>query len=148
MAQFKRPRYWRFVEEFPMTVTGKIQKYRLRELAITVGAPRAAFLIHDSTRAVLDPIATLGMVGRPYPSVPTAHPTHIAARAFRQRQALAEDGAAARTAEPVLAANGSPVLAAAITRANTGDDDAVAPLGVVVLSVVFLFRFGVVSSDS
>ena len=30
----KIPRYVRFVSEFPMTVTGKIQKFRMRELAI------------------------------------------------------------------------------------------------------------------
>ena len=30
LAAFKRPRYWRIVEAFPMTVTGKVQKYRLR----------------------------------------------------------------------------------------------------------------------
>jgi fatty-acyl-CoA synthase len=34
LASFKVPRYWRFVDSFPMTVTGKIQKFRLRELAI------------------------------------------------------------------------------------------------------------------
>jgi fatty-acyl-CoA synthase len=34
LAGYKTPRYWRFVESFPMTVTGKIQKYRLRELAV------------------------------------------------------------------------------------------------------------------
>ena len=34
LARFKVPRYWRFVETFPMTVTGKIQKYRLREMAV------------------------------------------------------------------------------------------------------------------
>ena len=26
------PRYWEFVEQFPMTVTGKIQKFRIREI--------------------------------------------------------------------------------------------------------------------
>jgi fatty-acyl-CoA synthase len=31
IAHFKIPRYIRFVEEFPMTVTGKLQKYRMRE---------------------------------------------------------------------------------------------------------------------
>lgn len=36
LARFKVPRYWRFVDTFPMTVTGKIQKYRLREMAIEV----------------------------------------------------------------------------------------------------------------
>jgi fatty-acyl-CoA synthase len=34
LARFKVPRYWRFVDAFPMTVTGKIQKYRLREMAV------------------------------------------------------------------------------------------------------------------
>ena len=34
IAHFKVPRYIRFVDEFPMTVTGKIQKYRMREMAI------------------------------------------------------------------------------------------------------------------
>jgi fatty-acyl-CoA synthase len=34
IATFKIPAYWRFVDSFPMTVTGKIQKYRMRELAI------------------------------------------------------------------------------------------------------------------
>jgi fatty-acyl-CoA synthase len=31
LAKFKTPRYVRFVQEFPMTASGKIQKYRLRE---------------------------------------------------------------------------------------------------------------------
>lgn len=34
IATYKIPRYWRFVSEFPMTVTGKVQKFRMRELAI------------------------------------------------------------------------------------------------------------------
>jgi fatty-acyl-CoA synthase len=34
IATFKIPRYWKFVDSFPMTVTGKIQKYRMREMAI------------------------------------------------------------------------------------------------------------------
>ena len=33
IARYKTPRYWRIVDSFPMTVTGKVQKYRLRELA-------------------------------------------------------------------------------------------------------------------
>ena len=36
LASFKRPRYWRLVEAFPMTVTGKVQKYRLREMAVEI----------------------------------------------------------------------------------------------------------------
>ena len=35
VSTFKIPRYWKFVEEFPMTVTGKVQKFRMRELAVT-----------------------------------------------------------------------------------------------------------------
>ena len=34
IARFKIPRYWKFVEVFPMTVTGKIQKFRMREVAV------------------------------------------------------------------------------------------------------------------
>jgi len=34
IAHYKNPRYAVCVEEFPMTVTGKIQKFRLREAAI------------------------------------------------------------------------------------------------------------------
>ena len=34
IAHFKVPKYIRFVDEFPMTVTGKVQKYRMRELTI------------------------------------------------------------------------------------------------------------------
>lgn len=33
IAHFKIPKYIWFVEEFPMTVTGKLQKYRMREIA-------------------------------------------------------------------------------------------------------------------
>jgi fatty-acyl-CoA synthase len=35
IAHFKVPRYVRFTDDFPMTVTGKVQKFRLRETAIT-----------------------------------------------------------------------------------------------------------------
>lgn len=34
LAYFKVPQYWKFVEHFPTTVTGKIQKYRMREISI------------------------------------------------------------------------------------------------------------------
>ncbi|WP_422418484.1 AMP-binding protein [Pseudomonas sp. GZD-222] len=34
IAHFKVPRYFRFVEQFPMTVTGKVQKFRMREISI------------------------------------------------------------------------------------------------------------------
>ncbi len=31
IAHFKIPKYIRFVDEFPMTVTGKVQKFKIRE---------------------------------------------------------------------------------------------------------------------
>jgi fatty-acyl-CoA synthase len=34
LAPYKVPRYWQFVEAFPMTVTGKIQKFKLRQMAV------------------------------------------------------------------------------------------------------------------
>lgn len=34
LAHFKIPRYVRFVNEFPMTVTGKVQKFKMREQSI------------------------------------------------------------------------------------------------------------------
>jgi fatty-acyl-CoA synthase len=36
IAAFKVPKFWRFVDAFPMTVTGKVQKFRLREMAAQV----------------------------------------------------------------------------------------------------------------
>jgi fatty-acyl-CoA synthase len=34
IAHFKVPRYVKFVDEFPMTVTGKVQKFKMRDQAI------------------------------------------------------------------------------------------------------------------
>jgi fatty-acyl-CoA synthase len=34
IAHFKVPRYVRFADDFPMTVTGKVQKFRMREISI------------------------------------------------------------------------------------------------------------------
>jgi fatty-acyl-CoA synthase len=34
IATYKVPRYWKLVDEFPMTVTGKVQKFRMREAAV------------------------------------------------------------------------------------------------------------------
>jgi len=31
IASYKVPRYWKLVESFPMTVTGKVQKFVMRE---------------------------------------------------------------------------------------------------------------------
>ena len=33
IATYKIPRYWKLVESFPLTVTGKVQKFRMREIA-------------------------------------------------------------------------------------------------------------------
>jgi fatty-acyl-CoA synthase len=43
IATFKIPRYWKFVDGFPMTVTGKIQKFKMRDSAVAeLGLERAA----------------------------------------------------------------------------------------------------------
>jgi fatty-acyl-CoA synthase len=43
IATFKIPRYWKFVDGFPMTVTGKIQKFKMRETAVAeLGLEKAA----------------------------------------------------------------------------------------------------------
>jgi fatty-acyl-CoA synthase len=34
IAHFKIPRYVKVVDEFPMTVTGKVQKFKMREQAV------------------------------------------------------------------------------------------------------------------
>lgn len=34
IATYKIPKYWKLVDEFPMTVTGKVQKFKMREMAI------------------------------------------------------------------------------------------------------------------
>ncbi|MFJ4156786.1 fatty acid CoA ligase family protein [Pseudomonas sp. NPDC089752] len=42
IAHFKVPRYFRFVDEFPMTVTGKVQKFRMREISVEMLARQAS----------------------------------------------------------------------------------------------------------
>jgi fatty-acyl-CoA synthase len=43
IARFKIPRYVKFVQDFPMTVTGKVQKFKMREQAIAeLGLEQAA----------------------------------------------------------------------------------------------------------
>jgi benzoate-CoA ligase len=39
LAPYKYPRYIEFVDELPKTATGKIQRYRLRELERSRGGP-------------------------------------------------------------------------------------------------------------
>ncbi|MCG0313189.1 MAG: AMP-binding protein, partial [Calditerricola sp.] len=34
IAHYKIPKYIKFVDEYPMTASGKVQKYKLREMAI------------------------------------------------------------------------------------------------------------------
>jgi fatty-acyl-CoA synthase len=43
ISTFKIPRYWKFVEGFPMTVTGKVRKIEMRELSVKdLGLEKAA----------------------------------------------------------------------------------------------------------
>ena len=43
IATYKIPRHWKFVDGFPMTVTGKVQKFKMREVAIEeLGLQKAA----------------------------------------------------------------------------------------------------------
>jgi fatty-acyl-CoA synthase len=44
-ASYKIPRHWKFVDSFPMTVTGKVQKFKMREVAVDeLGLEKAAGL--------------------------------------------------------------------------------------------------------
>src|SRR5256886_971702 len=43
IATYKIPRHWKFVDSFPMTITGKIQKFKMRETAVEeLGLEKAA----------------------------------------------------------------------------------------------------------
>jgi fatty-acyl-CoA synthase len=45
LARFKVPRFWRIVDGFPMTASGKIQKYKLREMheaELSAASPQAS----------------------------------------------------------------------------------------------------------
>ena len=46
IAHYKIPHYVVFVESFPMTVTGKIQKYKMREQSVEVLG------LHDAAKIV------------------------------------------------------------------------------------------------
>ena len=48
IAHFKVPRYVKFVTEFPMSITGKIQKFRMREVSIKELALEDASLIETA----------------------------------------------------------------------------------------------------
>jgi fatty-acyl-CoA synthase len=46
ISHYKIPRYWKFVDGFPMTVTGKAQKFKMREMAIAeLGLQREAAIL-------------------------------------------------------------------------------------------------------
>jgi fatty-acyl-CoA synthase len=46
IAHYKIPRYVRFVDEFPMTVTGKVQKFKMREISTAeLGLDAAARIV-------------------------------------------------------------------------------------------------------
>ena len=34
IAHYKVPKYWKFVENFPMTISGKVRKVEMREISI------------------------------------------------------------------------------------------------------------------
>jgi len=43
IATVKIPRYWKFTDAFPLTVTGKVQKFKMREIAVVeLGLQEAA----------------------------------------------------------------------------------------------------------
>jgi fatty-acyl-CoA synthase len=43
IASYKIPRHWKLVDSFPMTITGKIQKFKMREVAVEeLGLEKAA----------------------------------------------------------------------------------------------------------
>ena len=43
IASYKIPRQWKFVDSFPMTVTGKVQKFKMREVSVEeLGLEKAA----------------------------------------------------------------------------------------------------------
>ena len=47
LAHFKVPRYVEFVDEFPMTVTGKVQKFKMREESVRLlGLEAAAAVVN------------------------------------------------------------------------------------------------------
>jgi fatty-acyl-CoA synthase len=48
MSRFKSPRYVIFMDSFPMTASGKIQKYKLREMGVQVLGLQAADAIETA----------------------------------------------------------------------------------------------------
>jgi fatty-acyl-CoA synthase len=49
IATYKIPRYWKFVDEYPMTVTGKVMKFQMREMAVkALGLQKAAAAVVET----------------------------------------------------------------------------------------------------
>ena len=48
IARYKIPRFWKFVDSFPLTITGKVQKYRMREMAVEELGLRAAAAVETA----------------------------------------------------------------------------------------------------
>jgi fatty-acyl-CoA synthase len=49
IATYKIPRYWKFVDEYPMTVTGKVMKFQMREMAVkALGLQKAAAVVVET----------------------------------------------------------------------------------------------------
>jgi len=92
----------------------------LRELAMTVGAPRGVLMRTNRSKHVLVPIATLGVDPSEYPTISLDDTSHIAVRAFRTGGACTDDGVLNPLADPVLTVGGRPLLAVALTRPSTG----------------------------
>ena len=86
IAHFKVPRYVHVVEEFPMTVTGKVQKFKMREQAIDElrdgGCPIAVRGGHEG--GVPLRLAAVRRLGRA-PAVPPAAGAPRRDRALRHR---------------------------------------------------------------
>ena len=76
IAHYKIPRYVKFVDEFPMTVTGKVQKFKMREQAIDeLGLDEVAAIATLRARRLLS-AAGRGVPPsppRPRTSAPAAH---------------------------------------------------------------------------
>jgi fatty-acyl-CoA synthase len=48
IARYKVPKYWKFVENFPMTITGKIRKVEMREISIIALGLEAAAKVKNA----------------------------------------------------------------------------------------------------
>ena len=64
IAHYKVPRYVTFVDEFPMTVTGKVQKYKMRDAAVEeLGLAEAAARVALGTLGGMPALLRRGLRG-------------------------------------------------------------------------------------